>query len=129
MNPGNLGAAALWIGGGIFLALSADGRERVAASPGLRETFAACVSVFVVSGVLLAMQRLAGAPLPPAYVAVLGIKVGLGLWMFMLARRVGRSEAELMAWRRPEWQFLAVGVAIYALSIVLRAIYEGSLRG
>lgn len=86
------------------------------------------VAVFILTGALLAVQRLASAPLPISYPIVLVIKVGLGVWMFVLARRAG-TNASIGALRVPiPWQLAGIGVVIYGLAIALRAIYEDAIR-
>jgi hypothetical protein len=96
----------------------------------LRETFAAGVGVFVITGAILTLQRLSSAPVPPLYVALLALKAVVGLWMFTLVRRLGSvgSSSTQGRWRQPEWQLAGAGVVVYALAIALRTIYEEALR-
>lgn len=120
-------AATLWLGGSLVYILVPAGSPFPSV---IRSTLPTGVIVFVVTGAVLAVQRLSSAPLPPAYVAVLAVKAVLGLWMFALARRVVRpgGPSERGGWRRPEGQMVLVGVTIYGLAVALRAIYEASLR-
>lgn len=128
-------AAALWVGGLLAYTLAAAG-ERRAFSPAswapLRDALRLGIGVFVVTGVIMALERLGSAPLPPTYLAVLGAKVALGLWMFVLARQVGTVVSDrdaAVSWWRPERKIIAMGVAVYALAMVLRAMYEDTIRG
>ena len=122
-------AAASWIGGVLVFSLFPGAKERVPA-PALREGVAAGVAVFLISGVILSVQRLGSAPLPLTYFVLLAVKALLGLWMFTLARRVAvTSGGGLSAWRLPETRLLTAGVIVYALATTLRAIYENTVRG
>ena len=121
-------AAALWVGSALVFALNAAGASGGRPSPLFRETLGAGVAVFVLTGTILAVQRLSSAPVPPSYAVLLAVKVALGVWMFVIARSLGtRSES-----RPPRipvyWQLAGIGVVIYALAIALQAIYEGSIR-
>ena len=85
--------------------------------------------MFVLTGTMLTMQRLSSAPVPPSYAAVLAVKVGLGIWMFTLARKpVFGAPSGSKPWIPVHWQLATIGIVIYALAIALRAIYESSLR-
>ena len=55
----------------------------------------------------------------------------LPLVMFGAARRLAFAAGPPAGawWQTPEVAVLGLGVAIYALAIVLRAIYEDTLRG
>ncbi len=122
-------AAASWMGGTLVFSLFPSAKERVP-SPALREGVAAGVAVFLISGVILSVQRLGSAPLPPTYFFFLAVKALLGLWMFALARRVAMVNGGGVAgWRLPEARLLLVGVVVYALAAALRAIYEDTVRG
>ena len=116
-------AAVLWVGSALVFALGESG----APSRVLRETLGAGVAVFVLTGTLLAVQRLSSAPVPPSYAVLLATKVGLGLWMFVLARRPRSAEAGSSR-LSVNWQLSILGITIYAIAIALRAIYEDSIR-
>ena len=126
-------AAALWVGGTLVFALfpigaAADGGNRFATQR-YRQLLRAGIGVFVLSGALLSVERLGSAPLPPSYFAILIVKVALGIWMFSVARHVGSTRLHSRGnWSRPELRVVALGVAIYALAIALRAIYDGVVR-
>ena len=118
-------AALLWVGSAVVFALGAPSANAVLA-PRLRDLLGVGVAVFVLSGTLLAAQRLSSAALPPSYAVVLAIKVGLGLWMFMLARKPRSGESRLPL--SVNGQLAIIGVLIYALAIALRSIYEDAIR-
>lgn len=130
LRLGHALAAALWVGSALVYALTLSGPSPRPVSPLLRETFGAGVAVFVLTGTVLAFQRLSSAPVPPTYPALLGVKIALGAWMFGLARRLGAAQTESQPRPRVaiEWQLAILGVAIYALAIALRAIYEDAIR-
>jgi hypothetical protein len=129
-------AAAVWIGGTLVFALlpaesaAAGGLHRMRA---FRQALRLGIGVFVLSGALLAVERLGSAPLPPVYFGILVVKVALGIWMFFVARRIGAFPAPasqgIALLARAEYRVLALGVAIYALALALRSIYEDVIRG
>ncbi len=137
-------AAVAWVGGSLFYAVVLDpalsqvGRtpERLSllAAMGIefREVVRLSILVFVVTGAILAVTRLGQPHLSTSYVVVLGAKVVLSLWMFWLAGRVGKrreaGDRGLLSawWLRPQYLILELGVVVYLLSIVLRAVYEQS---
>jgi putative copper export protein len=123
-------SAALWIGGTLTYALvEQPTRGAPAAWRGFREALRAGIAVFVVTGAILTMERLSSAALPPTYFAVLGVKVLLGIWMFLLARHIGAATPGAREWwERPETRVLAIGVVIYGLAIALKSIYEDTIR-
>ena len=125
-------AAALWIGGTFVYALFPADRIPATASVQFRQALRVGIGVFVVTGALLAVERLGSAPLPPIYFALLVAKVALGIWMFMLARRIGITPSPMTAgglWSRAETRVIALGVVVYAVALALRSIYENAVRG
>jgi len=129
-------AAALWVGGTLAYALlPSDFDAKRSPAPDLRryrEALRIGIGVFVVSGALLAVERLGSAPLPPSYFAILIVKVALGIWMFAVARSIGVTRSSTAArsaiWSRAEYRVLALGIVIYALAVALRSIYESVIR-
>jgi len=126
-------AAALWVGGTLACLLVPPemAEQPRLAWRSLREALRVGIGVFVVTGVIMAMQRLSSASLPPAYFAILLLKVALGVWMFGLGRHVGVATAGSSTpwWERPEARVVGIGIAIYGLATVLSTIYESALRG
>ncbi len=125
-------AAALWVGGMLVVALLPIGSAPTPAIQWYRQGLRAGIGVFVVSGALLAVERLGSAPLPPTYFALLLLKIALGIWMFAAARRIGLAQPVgsgwTASWARAEVRVIALGVVVYALAIALRSIYEGTVR-
>jgi putative copper export protein len=119
-------AAATWVGGTfIRIITTPDGsRPEPARQQALREALRVGIGVFLLTGVILAVQRLGSAPLPPMYVGLLAAKIVLGLRMFVLARHVGLERAP----RRPEREILLLGVVVYGIAVALRTIYEETIR-
>lgn len=136
-------AAALWVGGGIVV-LAARAAPNLAPLAGissavLGRTVGRLVgtgfAVFVLTGVLLTFNRLAEQSIDAAYIAVLASKTLLALAMFRLAvpgRRRAASEATTSS-SRPWWQsrtavIVALGLAIYLLSLILNEMAEVGFR-
>jgi hypothetical protein len=97
----------------------------------LREVLRMGIGVFLVTGAFMTVQRLSSAPLPPLYFALLVAKVGLALWLFSVARTIGRGVRVQNGrwWSRSEGRVVAGGIVIYGLAMALRIIYENTLRG
>jgi hypothetical protein len=83
-------------------------------------------------------RSLAGRGATPAYGIVLGLKVGLALWMFAIAqqlKRRGRSGPSRGRLGRLRWELgsprllLWLGAVVVLLAAVLKALYEAALRG
>jgi len=129
-------AAALWVGGTLVFALLPASSEATSAfrltSRAFREALRVGIGVFVLSGALLAVERLGSAQLPPAYFGILVLKVALGTWMFFVARQIGappvHASGRLGLWARAEYRVLAIGIVVYALAIALRMMYESVIR-
>ncbi|MPZ13653.1 MAG: hypothetical protein GEU73_04395 [Chloroflexi bacterium] len=130
-------AAATWIGGTLVFALAPPAARSADAAPAIwrayRDALRLSIGVFVATGAILAVQRLSSAPVPPTYVAVLAVKVALGVRMFMLGRRLGvprpQGAGSRAWWAGPEGQVLFLGVIVYGLAVALRWIYEETIRG
>ena len=128
-------AATVWLGGTLVCMLTAPLVASTSTDARLvwrpfREALRVGIGVFVVTGALMAAQRFASATLPPTYYGLLVLKVGLGIWMFSIARRIGtapRTLGDNARLRTPEGQVLALGAIIYGLAIALRTIYESSI--
>ena len=125
-------AAATWVGGALTYALvglgAGDRPLAAAAWRPFREALRVGIGIFLLTGAILTVDRLGSVALSPLYLILLGLKVGLGIWMFWIARELGRpSQAEW--WRRAEWRILALGVVVYCLAFALRGIYEEAIRG
>jgi uncharacterized membrane protein len=137
-------AAAAWLGGSLFYAVALyPALEEVGSTPDrwsliavstreFREIVRLAILVFVVTGAVLAFSRLSLPRISTSYVAVLGVKVALSLWMFWLAGRLGLPRGSGAArprwlvawWLRPQYLILELGTIVYLLSVVLRVLYE-----
>ena len=136
-------AAALWVGGGVVV-LAARAAPNLAPLSGvssavLGQTVGRLVgtgfAVFVVTGVLLTVNRLTEQTIDAAYIAVLVSKTLLALAMFRLAvpRRRPAQPRAAKSDRRPWWEIrtaliVGLGLAIYLLSLILNEMAELSLR-
>lgn len=119
-------SAATWVGLAIVWVFWPPS---VVAREGLqwrRDLVRSSIGVFVVTGTIMAMDRLSTSQLPPLYFALLGVKIVLGLWMFAITRRLGSGR--VANGPRPEVLILALGVAVYALAMTLRMVHESVLR-
>ena len=144
-------SAAAWVGGSIFYLLvlrpamrrspDAAGIMGRAAATEFRALVDTCIIVLVVTGVVLAFDRLASASVGERYVVVLAVKVVLSLCMFAIAwhrrRRAVSREAEPDSGRMGRvfralsgYNLLVVlGLVIFLLSDLLRALYELAIAG
>jgi uncharacterized membrane protein len=148
-------AAVVWVGGSIFylLVLRPAARAEGAAGDAVQrragQEFRAAVDtailVLVLTGAVLAFDRLTTPRIGAGYVWVLAAKTVLSLWMFFLAHSRLRGRRPLMAeadptqppmgWRARVGRALAwtnlvavLGVAVFVLSDLLRALFELTLR-
>lgn len=119
-------SAATWVG----LALVWVFWPPTALVPGAlkwpRDAVRSSIGLFVVTGTIMAMERLSTAQLPPLYFALLGLKIALGLGMFATTRRLGSGP--IVRGPRPEVLILVLGVVVYALAMALRMVHEAVLR-
>ena len=141
-------AAAVWVGGGIVLlvaimpALLNVGESRpgkLAAGMAARfgRVAGGAIGVFVITGGILAFERLAQPGVTAAYGAVLGIKVALSFLAFGLVWQRGawlegweaRPLSSLVKSLRTSRSGMAVviGVVIYFISILAQYLFEQSL--
>lgn len=138
----NLGAVA-WVGGSVFyLLVLRPAWRRTAASPELRRTIGeefrgvvhTAMAILVVTGTVMAVAQLTREEVSGAYLAALGVKVGLAGYMMLLVwlgrRPAARREvsAELGRWSRIKagltgtTALLVLGVLVIGLSDVLAAL-------
>ena len=154
----HLVSAAAWVGGSIFYLVvlrpaqrrSAKGNTESVRSvlagaavefKGLVDT---CIFVLLVTGVILTANRLTPGAVGVAYVAVLGVKIALSTWMFMLARGRRRRTAVMDAYaevtQRPKsWlgrlvyavsgynSLVILGIIVFLVSDLLKVLFELAL--
>ena len=126
-------AAGLWLGGGLLvLALQTRGME-AGLPPSLwgrtaGRTLRLGVAVFIITGALLAADRLTEPNVPEAYVAILAVKIALAFLMFWLALPRARRTAPSSnnrSWMRDRTSWIvAVALVVYLLSVVLDELIE-----
>jgi putative copper export protein len=138
-------AAVAWVGGCLFYAAVLNpAMEEVGPTPErtalfvvatreFREVVKLAILVFVVTGAILAVDRLSVPHVTTAYAVVLAIKICLSIGMFWLAGRLGPKPGGTSSsktrpwWLRPQYLILELGTIVYLLSEVLRLLYEQSL--
>lgn len=151
----HLVASAAWVGGGIFylFVLRPALRRSPEAGRKINEVTAAefrvlvdtCIFVILATGIILTFNRLNIGVTGPSYGIVLGIKVALSVWMFILARSRRRRTALLDMYRRnpdpPSGPFrkivravsgyntiVILGVIVFLLADILKILYEVAIR-
>ena len=144
-------AAVAWVGGGVFYLLivrptlkpTADGPAEATRRLGeqFRQLVNTAIAVLVVSGTILAVNRLTSEYAGVPYVVVLAVKIGLALYMFYLVRflrpRTYPADVSGRAWGLQRFTraftgataVLVLGVIVFLLSDILRALIERSIEG
>ena len=144
-------AAVAWVGGGIFYllvlrpTLRDSGSDPNGATRRLGEQFrhlvSTAIAVLVVTGVILTVTRLTSDYVGVPYVVVLGIKIGLALYMFYLVRFLrqrtypdddaaeGRGLRRITAGFTGATAVLVLGVAVLLLADILQALVEKGIEG
>ena len=151
----HVGASAAWVGGGLFYLLvlrpavrksgESGSRVNALAAAEFRTLVDICFFLILVTGISMTFDRLSSGAAGAAYVAVLGLKSALSVWMFVLARR-RRARTALMeryaerpaapagrlakALRAVSGYNLVIilGLVIILLADLLNALYETALR-
>ncbi|MCY4625239.1 MAG: hypothetical protein OXC99_09615 [Chloroflexi bacterium] len=141
-------AAAFWVGGGLVYLLVIRPAARRAEGGGqtLADEFRGLVDIaviaMVITGVVLAFDRLTSQHAGVGYAAVLGVKLALTLWMFWLAGVIRRrrprpatapraAAAPRTGWRHlmdAANQVVVIGVVVFLLSTVMQALFERALQ-
>ncbi|MBM3948097.1 MAG: hypothetical protein FJ312_02425 [SAR202 cluster bacterium] len=147
-------AAAAWVGGSLFYLLAlrpaarrqpeAAGLVRSAVGTEFRILVDASIIVLVVTGAVIAFNRLTNEAATPAYGITLGLKVALSLWTFMQVWAERRKLGSIAPYRGPEraaptgWRRLGevfsgyngvivVGIVVFLLSDLMKFLYEKAL--
>ena len=146
-------AGVAWVGGSLFYLLvfrpalrkgSSDLDVTTSVSNGFRAVVDTAVIVLIITGVVLAFDRLTSKYTDVSYVSVLGVKAALSLWMFWLAgviqkrrhSRVVRSTASehnlptgLTNRVFASANLIAIiGIIVFLLSDLLQALFEDALK-
>ncbi|MEC9140401.1 MAG: hypothetical protein VX724_01405 [Chloroflexota bacterium] len=146
-------AGVAWVGGSLFYLLvirpalhkNTRGSDAFTSlATGFRAVVDIAVIVLIITGVVLAFDRLTSRYTDVPYVSVLGIKVALSLWMFWLAgviqkRRhflVNRPTASVpnLATSLTNRVFASanliaiIGIIVFLLSDLLQALFEDALK-
>lgn len=151
----HLVASAAWVGGSIFylFVLRPALRRSPEAGRKISEVTAAefrvlvdtCIFVILATGIILTFNRLNIGVTGPSYGIVLGIKIALSVWMFILARSRRRRTALLDMYRQdpdpPSNVFgktvrvlsgyntiVILGVIVFLLADLLKTLYEVAIR-
>ena len=93
-------SAAIWIGGNIFFYLVINPAIRLGyispktstqVSPLYYSIIDGCIIILTLTGTLMAFERLSSSVTTPLYIAILGLKIAIAAWMFILVRSRGRK--------------------------------------
>ena len=143
-------AGVAWIGGSLFYLFvlkpaskksGSDAVGNTAVANEFRAVVDTAVMVLIITGVVLAFDRLISKYTDVAYVSVFGVKVVLSLWMFWLAdvlqkRRRTRTATPITGDEtKPNRAFSSanliaiIGIIVFLLSDLLQALFEDALKG
>ena len=143
-------ATVIWLGGGAYATLILGRHLREQEDPATAARIGratgvafgrwvnAATIVFIVTGVILTVDRLSSRGATVQYGVVLALKVGLALWMFGIAGGLGRRRrarpatgrlADLGRTLGSPRMLLWLGAIVVLLAAVLKALYEVALRG
>ena len=151
----HLVSAAAWVGGSVFylivlrpaLRRSPEGSRltNIRVATEFRALVDTCVYVLIATGVILTLNRLTPGVVGAPYVVVLGAKIALSVWMFVLAwsrrRRTTLTEAFREEEAPPTTAFsrilravagyntiIILGLIVFLLSDLLKTLFEIALR-
>ena len=152
----HLTSAVAWIGGSIFYLLvlrpalrrSPGGARAVNAATAaeFRALVETCVYVLIATGVILTFHRLSPGVVGAPYVAILGAKIALSIYMFALVwkrrrRRIPTAEPPAQPNTPPPGTIrkiltaaagynaiIILGLAVLLLSDILKTLYELALK-
>ncbi|GIW08168.1 MAG: hypothetical protein KatS3mg060_2973 [Dehalococcoidia bacterium] len=131
-------AAVGWVGGGIFYlfvlnpAWADPGvRQRSAEVRGLiarrfREFTGSCILTVVVTGVIITVDRLTDPRASVGYGLLLALKLALVAFMYVVYRQLD-DRKKPRRWASPE-TMLGAGVIVFLVTVLLRLLYEATLR-
>ena len=150
-------AAVTWVGGSLFYVLVIRPQQHNAPEQGamlgpealtqFRGLVDTCIAVLIVTGTIMLFDRITSPSTPSAYLITIGVKIGLALWMFAIARR--RWQRRKSAQAQPPSPAVVkrgfftkamrlmsginltviLGIAVFFLSDLLAFIYQEALTG
>lgn len=156
----HLVSAAAWVGGSIFYLVVLRPAQRRSASDsteGTKSVFASaatefralvdtCIIVLLATGIILTLNRLTPGIVGVPYVIVLGVKIALSTWMFVLARgrrrrtplmeayaeraevpqtRLGRAAHAISGYN----SLVILGIVVFLVSDLMKVLFELALAG
>lgn len=151
----HLVSAAAWVGGSIFYLIvlrpalrrspEASNLINRAAATEFRALVGTCAYVLIATGVILSLHRLTPGVVGAPYVAVLGAKIALSIWMFVLAWSRRRRTSVTEAFRGEQTPsasklgrvlrvisgyntIVILGLIVFLLSDLLKTLFELALR-
>ena len=143
-------AGMAWIGGSLFYLFVLKPASKKSGSEAIGNTAVAneftavvntAVMVLIITGVVLAFDRLTSKYTDVAYVSVLAAKVVLSLWMFWLAGLLQKRKRTRVVDSTPENEtkpnrafssanlIAIIGIIVFLLSDLLQALFEDALKG
>lgn len=152
----HLVSAAAWVGGSMFYLFVLRPAVRRSGEPGRAVNVAAAdefralvdttIFVLLASGIILTFNRLTPGVVGVQYAAVLGLKIALSVWMFVLARDRRRRSALLeMHGHSPRTPtnllqkalrtvsgynlIIILGLVVFLLGDALNVLYQIALKG
>lgn len=136
-------AAVAWVGGSIFFfavlrpALRREGRSEVEREVAreFRSLVDTAVVVLLLTGAILTLSRLTSGVPGALYLGLLGLKIALALWLFLLVwwRRRPPGRPRQGAWARLAGiltganLFVILGVLVLLLADLLKVVFERGL--
>ena len=150
----HLVSAAAWVGGSLFYLLvlrpalrkapETPGALTAVAATEFRAVVNTCIVVLVATGAILAFDRLTVGAVAAPYVAMLGVKTALSVWMFLMVLEQQRRARVMELFReRPRpaakglrrmghalsgYNLLVVlGLVVFFLSDLLKVLFEAAL--
>ncbi len=114
-------AASAWLGVALAYVAVYRGKPPQGTRARLREISSVAGGTLIVTGALLAFERLSMPQLGFGYIIILATKVAMALVAFGLVRGLGPD------WIPRSWAVLVLTLAIYVLASLLREIYQSWL--
>jgi uncharacterized membrane protein len=142
MRAAHVLAGATWVGGSMmYLVVVLPALRLGGPAPAVSAQVAAlfkrmvniCVGVLLLTGAYLTVDRLSQTTLGLPYVIVLGLKIIVALFMFILAMYLAQSNIRRLAKRNTRISkvapqlMLALGILVFLLGALLNSLFEAAL--